>query len=158
MTFNLGLFDASRSEQREYGRHLCGWTFDKSNKDSFKQFLDILCEKQEYTRAAFIACVHLKIRLAIEILSRGADNSLDTSNLRMAAVALSGFSFEKSAIWRAQCSIAQTQINDPHLRTIFAFLLPDNGSYEKILVIILHLFHLPQNERLKENHFLSERE
>lgn len=90
--------------------------------------------RQEYTRAAMIACFHLKIRLAIDILSKGADNSFESSNLRMAAIALSGFSFDKSAIWRSQCVTAQTQINDPHLRSIFSFLIPDSGSYDKVLV------------------------
>lgn len=123
-----------RSVQRDFSRHLCGWTFDRNTKDSFVQFLDGLCGKQEYTRAAMIAVFQLKIRLAIEILSKGADSSLDSSNLRMAAIALSGFSFEKSAIWRSQCATAQNQINDPHLRAIFAFLTPDNGSYDKVLV------------------------
>lgn len=82
-----------------------------------------------------IACFHLKIRLAIDILSKGADHSLESSNLRMAAIALSGFSFDKSAIWRTQCATAQTQINDPHLRTMFAFLIPDSPTYDKVLVI-----------------------
>lgn len=90
--------------------------------------------QQEYTRAALIACFHLKIRLAIDILSKGADSSHESSNLRMAAIALAGFSFDKSAIWRSQCATAQTQINDPYLRSIFAFLIPDSGSYDKVLV------------------------
>lgn len=81
-----------------------------------------------------IACFQLKIRVAIDILSRGADQSNDTSNLRMAAIALSGFNFEKSAIWRTQIS-AQTQITDPHLRTIFTFLsASESANYEKVLV------------------------
>lgn len=88
-----------RSDQRDFSKHLSGWTFDRNIKDSFIQFLDGLCVKQEYTRAAMIAVFQLKIRLAIDILSKGADNSLESSNLRMAAIALSGFSFEKSAIW-----------------------------------------------------------
>lgn len=83
-----------------------------------------------------IASFHLKVRLAIDILSRGADHSLETSNLRMAAIALSGFSFDKSAIWRQQCTTAQTQINDPHLRTMFAFLIPDSPTYDKVLVTL----------------------
>lgn len=123
-----------RSDQREFCRHLSGWTFDRNTKDSFLHFLDGLCSKQEYTRAAMIAVFQLKIRLAIDILSKGADNSLESSNLRMAAIALSGFSFEKSAIWRSQCATAQVQISDPHLRALFAFLIPDNGSYDKVLV------------------------
>lgn len=123
----------NRSEQREYAQHLCGWTFDR-NKDTFNQFVDSLCNKQEFTRAAMIACFQLKIRLAIDILGRGADRSMDSSNLRMAAIALSGFCFDKSAIWRTQCATAQTQLTDPHLRTIFAFLIPENPSYDKVLV------------------------
>lgn len=123
-----------RSEQRDFGRHLCGWTFERSIKESLLQFLDGLCAKQEFTRAAMIACFQLKIRLAIDILSKGADNSVESSNLRMAAIALSGFSFEKSAIWRSQCATAQKQISDPHLRAMFAFLTPDNGSFDKVLV------------------------
>lgn len=97
-----------------------------------------LIQFQEYTRAALIACFQLKIRLAVDILSKGADQSPDigASNLRMAAIALSGFSFEKGAIWRTQCTTAQTQITDPHLRTIFTFLLiAESSIFEKILVI-----------------------
>lgn len=124
-----------RSEQREFCRHLSGWTFDRNIKDSLLHFLDGLCTKHEYTRTAMIAVFQLKIRLAIDILSKGAD-SLESSNLRLAAIALSGFSFEKSAIWRSQCATAQVQINDPHLRALFAFLIPENGSYDKVLVSI----------------------
>lgn len=98
--------------------------------------MDGLCVKHEYTRAAMVAAFQLKVRLAIDILSKGAD-SLESSNLRLAAIALSGFSFEKSAIWRSQCATAQIQISDPHLRVLFAFLNPDNGSYDKVLVSIL---------------------
>lgn len=124
-----------RSEQREFCRHLSGWTFDRNVKDSLLHFLDGLCTKHEYTRAAMIAVFQLKIRLAIDILSKGAD-SLESSNLRLAAIALSGFSFEKSAIWRSQCATAQVQISDAHLRVLFAFLIPENGSYDKVLVSI----------------------
>lgn len=101
-----------------------------------------------------IACFQLKIRVAIDILSKGADHSSDASNLRMAAIALSGFSFEKGAIWRSQ-SMAQMQISDPHLRTIFTFLLvAESANYEKILVIntafyciplfLIHLYNIPK--------------
>lgn len=53
--------------------------------------------------------------------------------MRMAAIALSGFNLEKSGVWRTQCSIAQAQISDSHLRAIFAFLAPDNDNYETVL-------------------------
>lgn len=51
----------------------------------------------------------------------------------MAAIALSGFSLDKSGIWRTQCSLAQSQIDDPYLRGIFGFLAADSESYENVL-------------------------
>lgn len=52
----------------------------------------------------------------------------------MVAIALSGFSFEKS-LWRTQCITALSQIIDPHLRALFAFLTPDNdNAYDIVLV------------------------
>lgn len=96
-----------------------------------------------------IAVFQLRIRLAIDILSKGADSTPDSSNLRMAAIALSGFSFEKSAIWRSQCATAQVQIGDPHLRALFAFLTPENGSYDKVLVsvnLLSSCFNIIQNK------------
>ncbi|KAJ6634489.1 GATOR complex protein MIOS [Pseudolycoriella hygida] len=50
----------------------------------------------------------------------------------MVALGLSGFSFEKS-LWRTQCITALSQISDPHLRALFAFLTPDNDSYDIVL-------------------------
>lgn len=51
----------------------------------------------------------------------------------MAAIALAGLNFEKSTMWRSQCSNARLQIKDPHLRAFFAFLTPDNDSYDDVL-------------------------
>lgn len=51
----------------------------------------------------------------------------------MAAIALSGLNFEKSTMWRSQCINARAQIKDPHLRAFFAFLTPDNESYDDVL-------------------------
>lgn len=53
----------------------------------------------------------------------------------MAAIALSGLNFEKGTMWRAQCMTALEQIDDPHLRAMFAFLTPDNDhNYDTVLV------------------------
>lgn len=151
-----------RSEQRDAAQNLCGWTFDINSKDCFQTFVESLCSRQEFTRAALIACFQLKIRYAIEILGMGAERVItyhfsfllclyivdliifypqpqESNNLRMAAIALSGFSFEKNAIWRSQCVITHSQISDPYLRAMFAFLTPDNDSYESVLVSIFFL-------------------
>lgn len=53
----------------------------------------------------------------------------DKSSLRIAAIALAGYS--SGSIWKMQCSAAQNQIDDPHLRAIFSFLSDEN--YQGVL-------------------------
>lgn len=56
-------------------------------------------------------------------------------NLTMAAIALSGLSFEKGNAWRVQSKAVRGNIKDPYLRAMFAFLSPDNDpNYEAVLV------------------------
>lgn len=64
-----------KSEQRKLAQQLCGWDFDKlpAADENFDAFIAELCAKHEFTRAALIAGFQLKIRLAIEILGRGAE-------------------------------------------------------------------------------------
>jgi len=123
-----------RSEQRDFALQLCGWAFERDKEASFTAFIEDLCAKHEFTRASLIACFHLRIRYAIDILGKGAEQSSDTNTLRMAAIALAGFSQEKTGIWKSQCTAAGLQISDPHIRAIFAFLSPDNDNYDSVLV------------------------
>lgn len=134
-----GSIKVYRSDQREFSQTLCGWNYDRHKENGFNNFIDEICAKQEYTRAAMLAAFHLKIRYAIEILGRGAEKVNDPSSLRIAAIALSGFNQDKNGIWRSQCTIAHDQIQDPYLRAMFAFLTPDNDSYETVLVILYFL-------------------
>ena len=122
-----------RSEQRDMAQLLCGWTFEREKEASFGAFLDELCAKREYTRAALLACFHFRVRLAIDILGRGADQASDPSSLlRVAAIALSGFSAERSELWRKQCGAARTQIDDPYLRCMFSFLAYEKDGFETV--------------------------
>ncbi|EAT41422.1 AAEL006925-PA [Aedes aegypti] len=122
-----------RSEQRDTAQLLCGWTFDRSKESSFLSFIEELCSNKEYTRAALIACFHFRIKQAIEILSCGAEQPSDpTSLLRVAAIALSGFSAERSGLWRKQCGAARTQIDDPYLRCMFSFLAHEKDGFETV--------------------------
>lgn len=120
-----------RSEERDFAQELCGWTFHKGDLHmNLQAYIEELCKRKKYTRAAMLAVFHLRVRLAIDVMGRGA-NDLDGNNkntLRMSAIALSGFSSEKTGIWRLQCAAAQQQINDPHLRAIFNFLADDTYS------------------------------
>jgi WD repeat-containing protein mio len=116
-----------RSEGRDFAQELCGWTFHKGPNDiitNLMTYIEELCKKKHFTRAAMLAVFHLKIRLAIDILCRGASEGDDEkNNLKMSAIALSGFS--SGSLWKSQCSSSQMQIDDPHLRAIFSFLSDD---------------------------------
>lgn len=119
-----------RSEERDFAQELCGWKFHKGDvATNLQAFNEELCKKKKFTRAAMLAVFHLRIRMAIDILGRGAnDSDDDKSSLRMSAIALAGFS---SGIWKTQCAAAQRQINDPHLRAIFNFLADE--TYQGVL-------------------------
>lgn len=116
-----------RSEERDFAQELCGWTFHKGDVGlNLHAYTDELCKKKKFTRAAMLAVFHLRIRMAIDILGRGANDVDDEkSSLRMSAIALAGFS---TGIWKSQCAAAQKQIQDPHLRAVFNFLADDTYS------------------------------
>jgi WD repeat-containing protein mio len=114
-----------RSEERFFSQELCGWSFHKPSSNDISSnlavFIEELCKKKKYTRAAMLAVFHLRIRMAIDILGRGANDIDDEkSSLRISAIGLAGFS--SAGIWKTQCAQAQQQIQDPHLRAIFNFL------------------------------------
>jgi len=55
--------------------------------------------------------------------------------LSMVAMALSGFTEERNALWQKTCQGLRTSLKNPYLRAMFAFLGGDrDGSYEEVLV------------------------
>lgn len=123
-----------RNLPRLAAQTLCGWTFDTVKPaDSLRAFCLDLGTRGEYTRAAMIASMQQQIGLAIDMLQLAADQQPD-SHLQMAAMALSGLTFEKDTKWRAQCRQVRTQLSDAHLRAMFAFLTPDaDAAFDSIL-------------------------
>lgn len=75
-------------------------------------------------------------------MGKGADSSNEPSNLRIAAIALAGLNFDKNTMWRTQCNNALSQISDPHLRGLFAFLTAEYDNYEKVLVRYIFVFFI----------------
>ncbi|PNF34608.1 WD repeat-containing protein mio [Cryptotermes secundus] len=123
-----------RSEDREKALQLCGWKFDKES--SLTSFLDRLECEGSYARAAAIAVFNLKLRKAIEILNRGAvsqNKQQFPSNLNIVAMALSGFSDDRSSMWRELCLSSRSQLSEPYLRAAFAFLTAEAENYENVL-------------------------
>lgn len=116
--------------------HLCGWRFDK-DINLLSLYLEKLEKEQAYSRAAAIAVFALKIRLAIDILNRGAEK-LDNNNLNIVAMALAGFTDDKNSMWRQLCFNTKAQLNDPYLRSMFSFLTAENYNYEHVLVSFIY--------------------
>lgn len=65
-----------RSEQRDAAIAHCGWTFNRDKESTFVTFIENISGNGDYKRAAFIAAVHLRIRYAIEILGKGANEQV----------------------------------------------------------------------------------
>lgn len=118
--------------------HLCSWPFDRDS-NHLSKFLEQLEKDRAYTRAAAIAVFNLKIRLAIEILSRASENHQNNA-LNIVAMALAGFSDDKNSVWKQFCQSNKHKLTDPYLKIMFAFLSADNFNYDTILVHILCVF------------------
>lgn len=60
-------------------------------------------------------------------------------NLNVVAMALSGYTDEKSSLWREMCSSLRLQLKNPYLCVMFAFLTSEPGAYDGVLVLDLLL-------------------
>lgn len=56
-------------------------------------------------------------------------------NLNVVAMALSGYTDEKSSLWREMCSSLRLQLKNPYLCVMFAFLTSEPGCYDGVLVL-----------------------
>ncbi|RUS87799.1 hypothetical protein EGW08_004464 [Elysia chlorotica] len=124
-----------RSQQRRLALQLCGWQTD-DNKDKFKAFINRLIEGGDPERATAIALFHLYIKRALEILSECAMNTTPSEgkpNLQAVAMALSGFTEDRNALWRRTCGTLRYQLENPYLRAIFAFAACDDDNYDDVL-------------------------
>ena len=74
---------------------------------------------------------HSKTSMACDILNKAAEDATnDASMFRIAAFALSRF----NATWRTQHTNENLQLDNAHLKAIFAFLITENDSFETVLV------------------------
>ncbi|CAH0555566.1 unnamed protein product [Brassicogethes aeneus] len=117
-----------KHEDREQAIRLCGWPVD-----FLPEYLKSLEKENEFTRAAAISVFNLKIKAAIELLTRVPDASEYSSSLNIVAMALAGFSDDKSSVWKQFCTNSRSKITDPYLKAMFAFLTDENNNYDDIL-------------------------
>lgn len=63
-----------------------------------------------------------------------AVSPLGDLNLNVVAMALSGYTDEKSSLWREMCGSLRLQLKNPYLCVMFAFLTSEPGVYDGVLV------------------------
>ncbi|KAK3891191.1 hypothetical protein Pcinc_004907 [Petrolisthes cinctipes] len=119
-----------RSEERSCALELCSWGFE--DEGVLTSFLTQLEAAGNHTRAAAVAVFNQRIRLAIHILQRGAV-AKKIPALNSTAMALAGYTEERKGLWRDTCTSLRSQLTDPYLRAMFAFLTDDADSYEPVL-------------------------
>ncbi|XP_025945813.1 GATOR2 complex protein MIOS isoform X1 [Apteryx mantelli] len=120
------------SEERSLALQLCGWIKKGTDLD-VEPFLSSLEQEGDWERAAAVALFNLDIRRAMQILNKGASSGKGDLNLNVVAMALSGYTDEKSSLWREMCSTLRLQLNNAYLCAMFAFLTSESGSYDGVL-------------------------
>lgn len=118
---------------REKALHLCGWPL---NMDfvALTKFVTALEKGGNYSRAAANAVFNLNIQLAIEVLGRAPDEGQFGSSLNIAALALTGFSDDRSKTWKHNCLSCIEKLSNPYFKVMFSFLTADNQNYDAALV------------------------
>lgn len=119
-----------RSEERSRALELCSWGFE--NESLLGSFLAQLEAAGSHTRAAAAAVFNQRIKEAVQILQRGAA-SRKLPELNSTAMALAGYTEERKALWRETCISLRSQLTDPYLRAMFAFLTDDADSFDPVL-------------------------
>ncbi|XP_037089925.1 GATOR complex protein MIOS-like [Pollicipes pollicipes] len=114
-----------RSESRDRALQLCGWGVDEVTQSAL---LDVLEREGSCSRAAAVAVFQLTLRRAIQILQRSEDPTL-----KVVAMALSGYTNEKKALWQQTSAELRPSLTDPYIRAIFAFLTADSDNYDGVL-------------------------
>lgn len=130
-----------RSKERSLALKICGWPVD-SEQMAIKEFIDRVCsidQEGTFERAACIAVFHLKIRLAIEILNKGAKSKAkaghNSAHLNAVAMALAGLNKSRTSLWCEMVSALSRQLDDPYLRAMFSFMTSptDTATYDGVL-------------------------
>ncbi|XP_043215584.1 GATOR complex protein MIOS-A-like isoform X2 [Amphibalanus amphitrite] len=114
-----------RSASRDRALQLCGWATDELAQNTL---LDALEKEGNHARAAAVAVFQLTLRRAIQILRRSQD-----PQLKVVAMALSGFTNEKKALWHEISAELRPSLTDPYIRAIFSFLTAEADDYDGVL-------------------------
>lgn len=154
-------FQVYHSELRSRALLLCDWIPDIDNISQTIPIIDYLEKEGNYMRAAAIAVFNMRLQRAIDSLTMGATRS--DPNLSSVAMALSGYTGERTSMWREMCQSLKSQLTNPYMKAMFAFLTSDNDTsfheiiYDKDLIladrVAFSLLYLPDE---KLNNYLTE--
>lgn len=154
-------FQVYHSELRSRALQLCDWIPDIDNVSQTIPIIDYLEKEGNYMRAAAIAVFNMRLQRAVDSLTMGAKKS--DPNLSSVAMALSGYTGERTSMWREMCQSLKGQLTNPYMKAMFAFLTSetDTGFHEIIddtnLIladrVAFSLLYLPDD---KLNTYLSE--
>ncbi|ODV98475.1 hypothetical protein PACTADRAFT_14911 [Pachysolen tannophilus NRRL Y-2460] len=147
---NLSIdINSDKYSQRRLCLYVVGWDFTKQELDDR---LKLLVEKGKYEKAAGWAVFHGDVLKAVEILGNSKKE-----RLRIMSTAIAGYVAYKdipnNAPWKEQCRRMASELGDPYLRSIFAFIA-DNDWWD-----VLDESSLPLQEKLGVAlRFLSDRD
>lgn len=154
-------FQVYHSELRSRALLLCDWIPDIDNVSQTIPIIDYLEKEGNFMRAAAIAVFNMRLQRAVDSLTMGAKRS--DPNLSSVAMALSGYTGERTSMWREMCQSLKSQLTNPYMKAMFAFLTSesDTGFHEiiddKNLIladrVAFSLLYLPDD---KLNIYLSE--
>lgn len=154
-------FQVYHSEIRSRALLLCDWIPDIDNISQTIPIIDYLEKEGNYMRAAAIAVFNMRLQRAIDSLTLGATKS--DPNLSSVAMALSGYTGERTSMWREMCQTLKGQLTNPYMKAMFAFLTSDPDTsfheiiYDKELIladrVAFSLLYLPDD---KLNNYLIE--
>lgn len=154
-------FQVYHSELRSRALLLCDWIPDIDNISQTIPIIDYLEKEGNYMRAAAIAVFNMRLQRAVDTLTMGATKS--DPNLSSVAMALSGYTGERTSMWREMCQSLKGQLTNPYMKAMFAFLTSDSDtSFHEIIDdknliladrVAFSLLYLPDD---KLNIYLSE--
>lgn len=154
-------FQVYHSELRSRALLLCDWIPDIDNTSQTIPLIDYLEKEGNYMRAAAIAVFNMRLQRAVDSLTVGAKKS--DPNLSSVAMALSGYTGERTSMWREMCQTLKGQLTNPYMKAMFAFLTSESHTdfheiiYDKDLILVdrvaFSLLYLPDE---KLNTYLSE--
>lgn len=134
----MTIVKSNKEPQRRLCMIIAGFYF---SRDELEQIYMRLMNAGSYTKAAGWAVFVGDVGRAVKILSESK-----SSRLRLIATAISGYLVQRDSkednMWRDQCRSMASEIDDPYLRAIFAYIA-DNDWWD-----VLDESTLPLRERI----------